>query len=287
MQCIQLQNRKSGGNAQLSQFNPNSLVILNGVGGLDNVKVIDCCATRLRLTLTDSGKVNDALLKTTGAKGVVKKGSAIQVIYGPQVTVIKSDFEECVQFLHENPNVAASLKEQVQGAAPAAAAEETGLEKKKKDGKVVPGSLKAVADGKVLPMSASKDEEFASCAMGDGIVIELVNGKVVSPVDREVSMVMDGTYHAVGIKIAEGFELLLHIGIDAVSLKGEGFRAFVSVGQKVKARELLVELDKALVESKGLAPDIMVIVLDDDGIPAMKYYTGMDASAGETVVAEW
>lgn len=275
-----------GIDAGLAQFDPVSGVILQGVGGLDNVSVIDCCATRLRLTLKDGSKVNDALLKTTGSKGVVHKGNAIQVIYGPQVTLIKSDFEEYVQYLREHPETAAKLKDLQLSQQPASAAQSRPKTEKKT---IAGGCLKAVANGNVIPMSEAKDEAFSSCMMGNGVVIQPSDNKVkvVSPVDGKISMLMDDTYHAVGIQITEGFELLLHIGIDTVSLKGESFTAKVKVDQKVKAGDILIEYDKKLVESKGLCPDIMMIVLDDDNIPDMEYLTNITAKAGETVVAKW
>ncbi|MDO5146037.1 MAG: glucose PTS transporter subunit IIA [Eubacteriales bacterium] len=271
--------------ASPSHFDPKSAAILQGIGGLNNVTVIDCCATRLRLTLNDGNAVNEPLLKATGAKGVVKKGNAIQVIYGPQVTVIKSDFEEYVEYLRKHPEEAKEAEQTV--ASKYAGAAEMAEQSAKKHSSVEKGSMVSAAAGKVLPMNQAKDEAFASCMMGEGVVIEPSNGKVVAPVDGEVSVVMEGTNHAVGLHIADGFDILIHIGIDTVSLNGEGFHAHVTVGQKVKAGELLVDFDKKLVESKGLCPDVMVIVLDDEGTPVIEYKTGMKAEAGKTVVAEW
>ena len=98
---------------------------------------------------------------------------------------------------------------------------------------------------------------------------------------------MEGTNHAVGIRIAEGFDLLIHIGLDTVSLNGEGFTSHISMGQKVKAGDKLITFDKALVESKGLCSDVILIALDNPALPALDFKTGMTASAGETVVATW
>lgn len=259
--------KESGGNRK---EDPLSAEILKGLGGLDNIVDIDCCATRLRLTLNDSSLVREDILKQTGSKGVVKKGSGIQVIYGPQVTIIKSDFEEYVQYLIENPEEASRVSG---GTAQ--------LEVQ------APGILKAAASGMVLPMSQAKDEAFAGCMMGDGLVIQPTDGRVVSPADGVVTVLMKETCHAVGIHLENGMELLIHIGIDTVKMNGEGFRAYTEPGKKVKVGELLVEFDRELVEKRGYCADVMVIVLDGPQLPAIGYKTGIKATAGETVVAEW
>ena len=249
-------NKNGGQEAAGGKEDPLSAMILQGLGGLDNIIDIDCCATRLRLTLADSSLVKEDILKQTGSKGIVKKGNGIQVIYGPQVTIIKSDFEEYVQYLSSNPEA-------------------------------VPKVLKAAASGDVLPMEQAKDEVFASCMMGKGVVICPEDGKVVAPADGEVSVLMEGTNHAVGIHVEEGFDILIHIGVDTVHLNGEGFKAFVTAGQKVKAGDLLVEFDKDFVVGKGLCPDVIVISLENPDLPEITYETGKKAKAGKTVVARW
>lgn len=149
--------------------------------------------------------------------------------------------------------------------------------------------LKAVTNGKVIPITEVKDDVFSSCMLGGGIAILPSDSKslVVAPVDGEVSVVMEGSNHAVGLKIAEGFDLLIHIGIDTVSLNGEGFTSYIAMGQKVKAGDKLIEFDKDLVESKGLCADVIVIALDNPDLPKLEYATGATAVAGETVIATW
>lgn len=268
------------------KFDKKVSMILQGVGGLDNVEVIDCCATRLRLTLNDGNKLNEDILKLTGSKGIVKKGNAIQIIYGPQVTVIKSEFEEYVEYLREHPEVSVNETESVKSL------EEKAVEIQKaklgnKEVEVKKGNMVSAVTGKALAMSEAKDEVFASCMMGEGIVIQPFDGKVVAPADATITAVMEGTNHAVGLNIAEGFDLLIHIGVDTVSLKGEGFKSYVTEGQKVKAGDVLIEFDKELIESRGLCSEVMVIVLDSCGLPTIEYNTGMEVEAGKTVVAKW
>ena len=150
-----------------------------------------------------------------------------------------------------------------------------------------PKELKAMVNGEVISVTEVKDDVFSSCMLGKGIAIHPTDGVVVAPVDGEISVTMEGTNHAVGIRIAEGFDLLIHIGLDTVSLNGEGFASHISRGQKVKAGDKLITFDKALVESKGLCSDVILIALDNPALPALDFKTGMTASAGETVVATW
>ena len=150
-----------------------------------------------------------------------------------------------------------------------------------------PKELKAMVNGEVISVTEVKDDVFSSCMLGKGIAIHPTDGVVVAPVDGEISVTMEGTNHAVGIRIAEGFDLLIHIGLDTVSLNGEGFTSHISIGQKVKAGDKLITFDKALVESKGLCSDVILIALDNPALPALDFKTGMTASAGETVVATW
>lgn len=149
--------------------------------------------------------------------------------------------------------------------------------------------LKAPCSGKVISITEVKDDVFSSCMLGKGIAVQPADSKamVVAPTDGEISVVMEGSNHAVGVKVKDGFDLLIHIGIDTVSLNGEGFTSFVSMGQKVKAGDKLIEFDKDLVVSKGLCPDVILIALDNPELPKLDYKTGMDAAAGETVVATW
>ncbi|WP_333649297.1 PTS transporter subunit IIABC [Lacrimispora sp.] len=266
-----------------------SAMILQGLGGLENIIDIDCCATRLRLTLSDTSSIKESILKKTGSKGVIKKGNGIQVIYGPHVSIIKSEFEEYVQHLSADPEAAKRAEAERKAALKQEDKEGSTNQESKKAGKKAAesGVLKAAATGTVIPMEEAKDEAFACCMMGNGVVICPEDGKVVAPADGEVTVLMEGTNHAVGIHTSAGFDILIHIGIDTVHMKGEGFKALVAPGQKVKEGDTLVEFDKDLVCSRGLCPDVIVISLDNPNLPEISYETGMKAKAGETVVGRW
>ena len=256
---------------------PISFMILKGLGGIKNIEDIDCCATRLRITVTDETKVTDQYLKQSGSKGIIKKGTGIQIIYGPQVSVIKSNFEEYVEYYAQH------------GTDPSKEEEVTPIVSSKEEEKkeIRHGKLVAVATGKVLAMTQAKDEAFATCAMGDGVVIEPEKGVVVAPADGKITALMKPSLHAIGIETKEGLNLLIHIGIDTVKLDGKGFKSFVKSGQEVKAGDKLVEFDINLIKKEGYSPDVMVVVLEDSNLPKVAYKTGEKTVAGKTVVAEF
>lgn len=274
----------AGAEVSFTQEDIQSATILKGLGGLANVEDVDCCATRLRVTVRDAALVDDATLKSTGTKGIVKKGAGIQVIYGPHVAIIKSDLEEYIDKIKGGEIKEETLLQMISGEAEEVKPEETSG----KDQAVYNGPTKilAAADGQVIPMTEVTDEGFSSCAMGNGVAIQPENGIVVAPADGEISVVMPGSNHAVGLTLADGFDLLVHVGVDTVSLNGEGFTAFVEAGQKVKAGDKLIEFDKNLVVSKGLSPDVIMIFMDSDELPEFDYKPGVKAIAGETVIAE-
>ena len=162
-----------------------------------------------------------------------------------------------------------------------------GRKKEEEKKEIRHGKLVAVATGKVLAMTQAKDEAFATCAMGDGVVIEPEKGVVVAPADGKITALMKPSLHAIGIETKEGLNLLIHIGIDTVKLDGKGFEAFVKSGQEVKAGDKLVEFDIDLIKKEGYSPDIMVVVLEDSNLPKVAYKTGEKTVAGKTVVAEF
>ncbi|MDO5147191.1 MAG: glucose PTS transporter subunit IIA [Eubacteriales bacterium] len=253
---------------------PVSYTILKGLGGVKNVQNIDCCATRLRITVEDGSKVSDDILKQSGAKGIVRKGNGIQIIYGPQVTVIKSNFEEYVEYFKAAGTDPSQGEEQA--AAPSGTTTISG------HGKVV-----APVNGKVLPMKESRDEAFAGCTMGDGVVIIPEDGIVKAPADGIITVLTEPTFHAVGIETKTGLNILLHLGIDTVQMEGRGFRAHVTVGEQVKAGDTLITMNLEEIKKAGKLADVMVVLLDSDSISDLKLHSGTNAVAGQTVVAEY
>lgn len=147
--------------------------------------------------------------------------------------------------------------------------------------------MKAAVDGKVIPMSEASDAVFSSLALGNGVVIRSTGNTIVAPADGKISVTMEGSNHAIGMELEGGIEILIHIGVDTVNLKGEGFEALVKTGDEVKAGSELIRFDREGMEAKGYCMEVMQIVMDSDAASSVQYDTGMEAKAGETVVARW
>ena len=226
-----------------------SALIIQGLGGKKNISDVDCCATRLRITVVDEGKVDDKVLKSSGASGVIHKGNGIQVVYGPQVAVIKSNL---VDFMEspESDNLGAVAAPAAE--APAAPAKE-----------VKSAVLGAHMSGTVLALADVGDEAFASGAMGDGVAIEPSEGKLYAPADGVIETIFE-TKHAVGMTTADGVELLMHIGIDTVKLGGKHFEAHVAPEQNVKKGDLLVSFDMEAIKAEGFPLTTPLIVCNTD-----------------------
>ena len=249
-----------------------SAVILRGLGGKANVTDVDCCATRLRITVADPAKVSDGLLKQSGASGVVHKGNGIQVIYGPQVAVIKSNL---VDFM-ETPAADAPVD------LPAAAPAERPAEKPAAPARQ-PQRLGAHLAGTVVPMEQVQDEAFASCVLGEGVAIEPTEGKLYAPADALVDNLFD-THHAIGLVTGSGVELLLHIGIDTVKLGGQHFTAHVKTGQKVKKGDLLISFDLEAIKAAGYLCTTPMIVCNTDDYAAVKTLAAGTVAPGQDLL---
>ena len=227
-----------------------SEMITRGLGGKKNIADVDCCATRLRCTVHEADRVNDGILKSTGASGVIHKGNAVQVIYGPNVTVIKSNLED---YLEKAPNTYAETEEAVAEAAEEKQTQETGNQEIKET-IIISSPITGIA----ADLSTAPDEAFAQKMMGDGAVVTPEDPYVRAPEDGEVAFVFD-TKHAIGFVTDSGISLLIHVGIDTVKLNGEGFEALVESGQTVKKGEPMLKLD--LDYLKEHAPSVTSPVL--------------------------
>ncbi len=244
--------RKKGGQGaenEVSEEDALSASICRGLGGKKNISDVDCCATRLRCTVHKSELVDDNLLKATGASGVVHKGNGVQVIYGPRVTVIKSNLEDYLESAPDEeyvPNTGNT-------------AEAAAKEEEKPSGKVEKTEvIYSPVNGTAADISEAPDEAFAGRMMGDGAMVVPQEQTVYAPADGEVSFVFD-TKHAIGFETAEGTALLLHMGIDTVNLGGKGFEVLVKDGDKVKKGDILMKLDLGFL--KANAPSLASPVL--------------------------
>lgn len=244
-----------------------SALILKGLGGKANIGDVDCCATRLRVTVLDGSKVSDDLLKQSGASAVIRKGNGLQVIYGPQVAVIKSNL---VDFM-ENPQADDVLEQPVLREAKV---KEQPLQKKKDS------VVGAHMNGTMLLLTEVPDEAFAAAALGEGVAIEPSEGKLYAPADGVVDNVFD-TKHAIGITTADGTELLLHIGIDTVKLGGKYFEAHVENGQEVKRGDLLISFDMDAIRKEGYLLTTPMIVCNTDDYASVRPLATGTVKAGQ------
>lgn len=147
--------------------------------------------------------------------------------------------------------------------------------------------LKSILDGKVIPITDVQDEVFSQKIMGDGVAIEPSNTVVTAPADCDVSVVMADTGHACGLTLANGVELLIHVGVDTVDMGGDGFKLLVNEGDHVKAGQPLIEFDPEKIRAAGHPCTTMLIVTGEGSAAGITMHTGMDVKAGETTVISW
>ena len=258
------------GNNSANQSDELSAIITRGLGGAANIEDVDCCATRLRCTVRDPKLVDDALLKSTKASGVIHKGQGVQVIYGPGVTVIKANLEEYLEHApletvevsninssntDNNNNVdKVKINDTNSGNVDANSDKIKKADKKVKETVIISSPISGIA----ADLSKTPDEAFAGRMMGDGAVVTPQDVIVSAPEDGEVCFVFD-TKHAIGFMTDTGISMLIHVGIDTVKLEGKGFECYVENGQKVKKGDKMLKLD--LDYLKEHAPSIATPVL--------------------------
>ncbi len=247
---------QADGTTSADKEDARSEAITRGLGGKKNISDVDCCATRLRCTVHEPGRVNDSILKATGASGVVHKGNGVQVIYGPNVTVIKSNLED---YLEKAPDTYAETE--------AAKAEETEVQPQEAQGQKVIENITVCSPitGLAADLSTVPDEAFAGKMMGDGAAVTPEDPYVRAPEDGEVAFVFD-TKHAIGFVMDSGVSMLIHVGIDTVKLNGEGFEALVESGQTVKKGDPMLKLDLEYLKAHApsLASPVLCTELEDN-----------------------
>ena len=245
--------------------------IINLLGGRANIVDVDACMTRLRVTVKDADKVGDAeQWKAEGAMGLVMKGQGVQAIYGPKADVLKSDIQD---ILDSGEIIPETLPSQM-----------TEAQQNTVHFKGLTEEVYSVADGQVVALEQVKDPVFAQKMMGDGFAVEPANGNIVSPVSGTVSSIFP-TKHALGIVTEPGLEVLVHIGLDTVSLEGKPFTVHVAEGQKVAAGDLLVTADLDAIRAAGRETSTVVVFTNGDAIKSVKLeQTG--SLAAKTAVAK-
>lgn len=211
-----------------------AMAILNSLGGKDNIAHIDACITRLRLEMNSTEKVDQAALKSIGASGIMVSGKNMQVIFGTESDSLKEEIKSLMTGSPVSNNTSVPKEDSV--AAPL------------KNVKAL--TMRSPLVGKIINISDVPDATFAQKILGDGVAVEPTEGILYAPVDGEVAQLFH-TNHALGIKAENGSEVLLHVGIDTVKMNGEGFKAYVKVGDSVKAGDKLIEFDLNLIREKA------------------------------------
>ena len=259
--------------AATSSASSQVINIINLLGGRANIVDVDACMTRLRVTVKDAEKVGtEEQWKAEGAMGLVMKGQGVQAIYGPKADVLKSDIQDV---LDSGEVIPETLPSQM-----------TAVQKAEATFKGVTDEVHSVADGEVINIEDVKDPVFSQKMMGDGFAVEPENGHIVSPVAGKVTSVFP-TKHALGLVTDNGLEVLVHIGLDTVSLEGKPFEVKVTEGQTVAAGDLLVEADLDAIREAGRETSTIVVFTNADAIKSVKVeHTGKLAANAPVATVE-
>ena len=263
--------QKKSGEAKENSADRTSALIVLGLGGRSNILDIDCCATRLRVTVKDGALVSEDRLKASGASGVIRKGNGVQVIYGPRVSVIKSDLEDYLE--RDIEDIPQEEEEPPRAEMPEKA-------EKKPSGTI---ELFSPLSGTVLPLEEVEDEAFSSKVLGEGTVVEPTEGRLYAPCDGRVETGFD-TMHAINIVSAEGAEILLHIGIDTVKLGGKFFETHVSEGQEIRKGDLLITFDIEEIRKAGFKTTTPFIICNSEEYGEVRAVKGGAIKAGESII---
>jgi len=262
----------AGGEASAGADNELSRQIMLGLGGKANISDVDCCITRLRCTVHDAAKVDQQLLRETGASGVICKGQGVQIVYGPRVSNIKSDLEAYLSSPESDKAEAAGAPAAAAETAPAAAA----------SGKAI--VIASPLSGKVIPLEEVADGVFSEKMVGDGFAVEPADNQVYAPADCEVTTVF-GTKHAIGLTTPEGCELLIHLGIDTVQLNGAPFTINIKEGDTLKKGDLIGSFDEKAILDAGYRTVTPVVVTNSDAYTSFQLLKTGDTAHGEDTLS--
>lgn len=246
-------NKKSG--------DKTSELLLKGLGGKDNISDLDCCATRLRVTVKNTDLTDESTLKASGASGVIRKGNGIQIVFGPKVSVIKSALED-----HMDDPLSDNFDD--------------ALVREEKAFSADHETLRAFTSGEVIPLSQVKDEVFSTETLGKGFAIKSECGRIYSPCNGTVESVFD-TKHAVNIVSESGAEVLIHVGIDTVKLGGRFFEAHVRDGDKIKVGDTLLTFDDEAISGEGYDTTAVLVVCNSDDYSEIKLLKEGKTSLGD------
>lgn len=250
------------------QGNDQAFAIIHLLGGKPNIVDVDACMTRLRVTVNDNTKVGkEEQWKAVGAMGLIVKDNGVQAIYGPKADVLKSDIQDILDSGMVIPEVQVKVKEET---------------KTKTAAKGESVDLVAVANGEVIAIEDVADPVFSGKMMGDGFAVEPTDGTIVSPVAGIIKSIFP-TKHAIGIETKEGVEVLVHMGIDTVSLEGKPFSIKVKEGSQVSAGQVLAQVDLHTLQQADKKATMIVVFTNMDKIQAFELTQKGSQQAGNMV----
>lgn len=273
--------------APVNNTDNKSQQILDGLGSLENISDLSCCATRLRVTLHQPSKLNKEKLLATGAAAVVANGDGVQIVYGPEVTVIHARLQDYIAQIIPASSSAADNS----AAAPTTSAEisnsAVSAEAKDSDNLSVADAIidivYAPCNGTVIPLKEINDGVFSEGYIGEGLAIEPVDGSFYAPFDCSVAMVFD-THHAIALHTANDTELILHVGLDTVKLNGQHLEVFVQEGQKIQKGDLILRADLEGIQSAGYRTVTPVIITGAGGAESVELLKTGPVHIGDAVL---
>jgi glucose-specific phosphotransferase system IIA component len=231
----------SSGAPSSSALQDKAAKVLVAIGGANNIRALEACITRLRLQLHDSGQVDQPALKRLGASGVMNAGGGnVQIVFGVESDFLKTEIQKIIQ--SGDGRVAAVSSE-----------------------KTIPLPI----PGKIIPANEIPDETFSQEIMGQTLGILPSEGSAYAPFDGEVSTLFH-TNHALGLTSVDGVELLIHVGIDTVKMNGNGFKAFVKTGDKIKKGQKLLDFDLKLIQNRAKSVISPVVVTNPDQVKGLQ-----------------
>ena len=273
--------------APVNNADNKSQQILDGLGGLENISDLSCCATRLRVTLHRPSKLNKEKLLATGAAAVVANGDGVQVVYGPEVTIIHARLQDYIaQIIPASSSTADNS-----AAVPTTSAEVSNpavsAEAKDSDNLSVADAITdivyAPCNGTVIPLKEINDGVFSEGYIGEGLAIEPVDGSFYAPFDCSVAMVFD-THHAIALHTANDTELILHVGLDTVKLNGQHLEVFVQEGQEIQKGDLILRADLEGIQSAGCRTVTPVIITGAGGAESVELLKTGPVHMGDAVL---
>ena len=234
---------------------------IDGLGGKDNIVELDNCATRLRMEVADVSKVDDTALKRAGAAGTMKPGGkSVQVVYGLNVQFVKDAMEK---IMAGTATVPTGAEPEVASTSAAASLDAGGAAVKTAAPTTTTIRMRQPVEGRIVPLSDVPDPTFGQGIMGPGLAIEPAGDTVVAPADATVGATFESS-HAMALVLSDGTELLIHVGIDTVGMKGDGFETLVEKGQAVREGTPLLRFDLAKIRAAGHPAITPVIVLNNE-----------------------